>query len=62
MSDRNNEEQEFKFDKFMKDFEDRDQAARERSKERMIPDEENLNLEYFRRYQEDWRNSTKWRG
>jgi len=61
MSEQNNEEATFQFDKFIKDFEDRDEQKRQKSKEGMLPPDENPNLEYFKRYQEDWRNSTRWR-
>tara|TARA_A100000164_G_C21887449_1_gene763529 strand:- start:481 stop:672 length:192 start_codon:yes stop_codon:yes gene_type:complete len=62
MSESNNkEEQTFQFDKFMKDFETKDAGKREKVRERSELIEENPNLEYFRRHQEDWRNSTRWR-
>ena len=55
------EDQEFQFDKFMKDFEKKDTLKRERAQEHAELIEENPNLEYFKRHQEDWRNSTRWR-
>ena len=55
------EEQAFQFDKFVKDFEKRDAQTREKAKEHFLPEQENANREYFKRYQEDWRNSTHWR-
>jgi hypothetical protein len=61
MSDQNFEQESFQFDKFMKDFEDKDTQKRDDHKDRAGLAEENLNLEYFKRFQEDWRNSTRWR-
>ena len=51
----------FEFDKFMKDFEKKDEARRDEAKDRAELAEENPNLEYFKRHQEDWRNSVRWR-
>ena len=61
MSDQNFEQESFQFDKFMKDFEEKDSQKRDDHQERARLAEENLNLEYFKRHQEDWRNSTRWR-
>lgn len=55
------EDKTFQFDKFMKDFEKKDDLKRDRIKEQSKLVEENPNLEYFKRHQEDWRNSTRWR-
>ena len=59
MSD--NTEKTFEFDKFMKDFEKKDTEKRERAEVYAEGVEENFSRDYYKRYQEDWRNSTRWR-
>jgi acyl-ACP thioesterase len=59
MSD--NTEKTFEFDKFMKDFEKKDTEKRERAEDYAEGIEESFNRDYYKRYQEDWRNSTRWR-
>ena len=51
----------FQFDKFMKDFEQKDSQKRSQAEEYARGVEENPNREFYKRYQEDWRNSTRWR-
>ena len=53
------EEPTFQFDKFMKGFEEKDAPKRQKMKEQSELADENPNLDYFRRYQEDWRNSVR---
>ena len=55
-----NDQQTFQFDKFMEDFEEKDRQKKEDVNNRASLNEENPNLEYFKRHQEDWRNSTYW--